>query len=122
MERLTKKAVYRTGNEYVSAIGTGAGAWPRIIQRLAAYENTGLEPEEIMAALQKKDSHKQNPLTQDELRKMNGATVYCLELNTEARVSAYKTGWITIHYPLPRETDCCKAKDVTLFRTKPKEV
>lgn len=49
MERLTKPAVYHTGNEYVSAIGSGCGAWPRIIQRLAAYENTGLEPEDIRA-------------------------------------------------------------------------
>lgn len=47
MERLTKPAVNKTGNKYVSAIGSGHGAWPRIIQRLAAYENTGLEPEEI---------------------------------------------------------------------------
>ena len=47
MERLTKPAVFMTGNAYVSAIGSGYGAWPRIIQRLAAYENTGLEPEEI---------------------------------------------------------------------------
>lgn len=47
MERLTKIATKHTGNMYVSAIGTGKGAVPRIIQRLAAYENTGLEPEEI---------------------------------------------------------------------------
>lgn len=47
MERLTKPAVNKTGNKYVSAIGSGHGAWPRIIQRLAAYENTGFEPEEI---------------------------------------------------------------------------
>lgn len=47
MERLTKPAVNKTGSKYVSAIGSGYGAWPRIIQRLAAYENTGLEPEEI---------------------------------------------------------------------------
>lgn len=46
MERLTKRSV--TGpSRYVSAIGSGHGAWPRIIQRLAAYEDTGLEPEEV---------------------------------------------------------------------------
>lgn len=50
MERLTKPAEKNRGNAYTSAIGSGYGAWPRIIQRLAAYENTGLEPEEIMAA------------------------------------------------------------------------
>lgn len=49
MERLTKPAVNKTGNKYVSAIGSGYGVWPRIIQRLAAYENTGLEPEEIQS-------------------------------------------------------------------------
>lgn len=48
MERLTKLATRHTGNKYVSAIGSSCGAWPRIIQRLAAYENTGLEPEEIV--------------------------------------------------------------------------
>lgn len=47
MERLTKLAVHKTGNKYVSAIGSGHGAWPRIIQRLAAYEDTGREPEEL---------------------------------------------------------------------------
>lgn len=49
MERLTKPAVNKTGNKYVSAIGSSCGAWPRIIQRLAAYENTGLEPDDIRA-------------------------------------------------------------------------
>lgn len=47
MERLTKPATIKNGNKYTSAIGSGAGAWPRIIQRLAEYENTGMEPEEI---------------------------------------------------------------------------
>ena len=50
MERLTKPTE-RAGNRYVSAIGSGKGAWPRIIQRLAAYENTGMEPQIIQAAL-----------------------------------------------------------------------
>lgn len=48
MERLTKLAVNKTGNKYVSAIGSGYGAWPRIIQRLAEYENIGLTPEQIV--------------------------------------------------------------------------
>lgn len=46
MERLTRRSLTGT-SRYVSAIGSGHGAWPRIIQRLAAYEDTGLEPEEI---------------------------------------------------------------------------
>ena len=48
MERLTKPATRRTGNAYTSAIGSGRGCWPKIVQRLAAYENTGLEPEQIV--------------------------------------------------------------------------
>ena len=46
MERLTKirkNGVFR----YVSAIGSGRGCWSQIIQKLAAYEDTGLEPEEV---------------------------------------------------------------------------
>lgn len=62
------------------------------------------------------------PLTTQELRGMNDQTVYCLELNTEVRVSARKTGWIEVHWPLPNEKDCCKAHGLTLFRTRPAEV
>lgn len=70
---------------------------------------------------EKKDQNPQQPLTMAELRKMNGETVYCLELNTMVRVSARKTGWITIHYPLPGEYDCCKALGLTLYRTQPED-
>ena len=45
MERLTKLA--KNGGKYVSAIGSGHGCWGRIISQLAAYEDTGLTPEEI---------------------------------------------------------------------------
>ena len=45
MDRLTKLSL--NGSKYVSAIGSSQGSWPRIMARLAAYENTGLEPEEI---------------------------------------------------------------------------
>ena len=50
MERLTKKS-RRYPYKFVSAIGSGYGAWPQIIDRLAAYENTGLEPEEVEALM-----------------------------------------------------------------------
>lgn len=50
MERLTKPSKRNPGH-YVSAIGSGYGAWPQIINRLAAYENTGLEPEEVEALM-----------------------------------------------------------------------
>ena len=45
MERLTKRGTRKNG--YVSAIGSGFGCWGKIVDRLAAYEDTGLEPEEI---------------------------------------------------------------------------
>lgn len=48
MERLTKLA--ENGQKYVSAIGAGYGCWGKIMERLAAYENTGLTPEQIQAA------------------------------------------------------------------------
>ena len=70
-------------------------------------------------ALRMQEEKKQQPLTMAELRKMDGETVYCLELNTEVRVSARKTGWINIHYPLPNENDCCKALGLTLYRARP---
>lgn len=47
MERLTKPS--KNGTRYVSAIGSGYGCWGEIIARLAAYEDTGLSPEEIEA-------------------------------------------------------------------------
>lgn len=62
------------------------------------------------------------PLTMPELRKMDGQTVYCLELNTDVRVAARKTGWITVHWPLLNEKECCKAHGLTLYRSKPEEV
>lgn len=76
----------------------------------------------LQALREQEEREKQpQPLTMAELRKMDGETVYCLELNTEVRVSARKTGWINIHYPLPVEKDCCKALGLTLYRTRPKE-
>ena len=43
MDRLTRW----NGKKYV--LPQGYGAWREIAERLAAYENTGLEPEEIEA-------------------------------------------------------------------------
>lgn len=45
MERLTKLS--SKGDRYVSAIGSGAGCWTQIVNRLAAYENTGISPEKV---------------------------------------------------------------------------
>lgn len=61
------------------------------------------------------------PLTMAELRSMDGKTVYCLELNTEVRVATRKTGWITVHWPLPMEKECCKAHGLTLYRRNPND-
>lgn len=68
-------------------------------------------------ALRMQEKKDQQPLTMAELRKMDGETVYCLELNTEVRVAARNTGWINIHYPI----DCCKAHGLTLYRTRPED-
>lgn len=62
-----------------------------------------------------------HPLTMAELRSMGGNTVYCLELNTEVRVVTRKTGWITVHWPLPMEKECCKAHGLTLYRRNPND-
>lgn len=45
MERLTKRGTRKNG--YVFAIGSGVGCWEKIIDRLAAYEDTGLEPNDV---------------------------------------------------------------------------
>ena len=47
MERLTKCGERKGRGRYVSAIGSGRGTWGKIIDKLARYENTGLEPEQI---------------------------------------------------------------------------
>lgn len=50
MNRLTKKS----GEKYV--LPQGKGAWREIAERLAAYENTGLSPEEINKILRGEDN------------------------------------------------------------------
>ena len=47
MERLTKRGERKGSGHYVSAIGSGRGTWGKIMDKLARYENTGLEPEQI---------------------------------------------------------------------------
>lgn len=56
MDRLTRW----NGKKYV--LPQGRGAWREIADRLAAYENTGLKPEEIEAL---KAQHRAKPLTCD---------------------------------------------------------
>ena len=53
MERLT----HWNGKKYI--LPQGRGVWREIAERLAAYENTGLEPEEIemLKAQNKEDNN-----------------------------------------------------------------
>lgn len=57
------------------------------------------------------------PLTQSQLRTMNGEMVYCLELNMEVKVMASRRGLISIYYEMPGSNGTFYAKDVTLYRT-----
>lgn len=57
------------------------------------------------------------PLTLVDLRQMGGKTVYCLDLNEDVRVIAYKKGLIQITDE--RATYCVTG--LTLYRTKPIE-
>lgn len=57
------------------------------------------------------------PLTLVELRQMNGQTVYCLDLNEDVEVIAYKKGPIRV---TDDKTIYC-ATGLTLYRKKPVE-
>ena len=60
-------------------------------------------------------THLELPLTIQELRNMNGETVYCLEMNDEVQVIARKRGSIKI----TTERETLRADGLTLFRKKP---
>ena len=77
------------------------------IDRLAAYENTGLEPKEIVelkarteVAVQMKTSDvKREPLTLDQLRKMDGKPAYWLEDESYGIISVDSNGkWAGIPF------------------------
>ena len=74
----------------------------------------------IVALQQQKEREKQ-PLTMAELRKMNGETAYCLELNTEVKIHSKEHGFIHVSYKFPGEYGELKAKDLTLYRIQTKE-
>lgn len=59
------------------------------------------------------------PLTISDLRNMQGERVYCLDLNTEVRISAPKVGFIMASYSIQGEWGACKAADLTLYRQRP---
>ena len=89
MERLTKRSKY--GVELVEKYGfTEIENTARVIYRLAAYEDTGLTPEEIMglcrmdrrakmAELLRMEENK--PLTPDDLPKMDGTPVWITKMD-----------------------------------------
>lgn len=58
-----------------------------------------------------------SPLTLIELRQMNGETVYCLDLNEDVRVIAYKKGLIQI---ADERANYC-VTGLTIYRKKPAE-
>lgn len=58
------------------------------------------------------------PLRLENLRKMDGQTVYCLDLNTDVKVRAPEVGLIYVS----SDNYVLKANEVTLYRTKPGEV
>lgn len=75
----------------------------------------------IDETFREKEEREKPPLTMAELRQMHGETVYCLDLNTEVKISAPKVGFITISYAFPGEWGSCKANGLTLYRSRPKE-
>ena len=77
----------------------------------------------LVALKEKEGLEKQpQPLTMAELRNMNGETVYCEDVNADVKIYAYEVGFIYVEYKGEFEYVLSKAKDVTLYRHKPKEV
>lgn len=79
MDRLTRKINRRYGVVPGYELDTLHGA-RKVVNRLAAYENTGLEPEEV-AALREQEAkcveiEAVKPLTLDELRELDGEPVF----------------------------------------------
>ena len=75
MERLTEKC-WRNLDQDLGG-GTGVCIVPKVYARLAAYEDTGLTPEEISALIPPPN----DPLTLEELREMDGEPVWVVPLN-----------------------------------------
>ena len=76
----------------------------------------------LQALREQEEREKQpQPLTMAELRKMNGETVYCEDVNADVKIHAYEVGLIFVRYKDHFEDVLFKAKDVTLYRHKPKE-
>lgn len=68
-------------------------------------------------ALKKQESWAKEPLTMQELREMDGQTVYCLDLNMEVTVFAPERGLINVS----NGAFILQARNATLYRDWPKE-
>ena len=76
----------------------------------------------LQALREQEEREKQpQPLTMAELRKMNGETVYCLELNLDVKILAKKVGFVHVSYQFPGVYGECQAMDLTLYRARPEE-
>ena len=69
----------------------------------------------------KADSCERQPLTMAELRKMDGETVYCLELNAEVTVRSKRYNFVEIYYKFPGLTGTHTAHGLTLYRNTPED-
>lgn len=87
---------------------------------LQVLQNSAEAYRMAIAAL-KDQEHADQPLTIPELREMNGATVYCLELNAEVTVQASRYGFIEIYYKLPGTFGTHSAHGLTLYRNTPED-
>ena len=92
----------------------------RDARSLQVLQNSAEAYRMAIAAI-KDQEHADQPLTIPELREMNGATVYCLELNAEVTVQASRYGFIDIEYKLPGTFGTHSAHELTLYRNTPED-
>lgn len=62
-----------------------------------------------------KGTEKPRPFTQEELREMDGRKVYCVELNANVKISAYRTGFIHVAYKSGSSEMMERAMNLTLY-------
>lgn len=86
MERLTRRMCGRWGVVEGCELNTLNGM-RRIVDRLAAYENTGLSPEEIQQTAER------GPLTLEDLRAMDGQPVWAEKSGHESRWALVYNFW-----------------------------
>lgn len=62
-----------------------------------------------------KGTEKPSPLSQEQLREMDGQEVFCRELNDRVTVVAYRTGFIYVTYSTTGDTGIMRAMNLTLY-------